>query len=141
MTDLITIARTITGQTDADLVRAAKNAPRLLARSTEADRIAHDRILHELAHRLQERITVDEIGCTSTECFYPLRIGLIPGVDVSIDGDIWPNSPYSHHLDRCPSRRPVPDDVAVALANAGARRVFCPRCERGHEGPCDRPPL
>lgn len=30
----------------------------------------------------------------------------------------------------------MPEADAVALANEGARRVFCLRCERGHEGPC-----
>ncbi len=28
---------------------------------------------------------------------------------------------------------------AVAAFNAGARRAFCIRCERGHEGPCTGP--
>lgn len=35
----------------------------------------------------------------------------------------------------------IPDEEAVRLANEGARRVFCPRCERGHEGPCTGPDL
>ena len=24
----------------------------------------------------------------------------------------------------------------IRAVNAGARRVYCPKCERGHEGPC-----
>lgn len=40
-----------------------------------------------------------------------------------------------------PDLIPVDNDEAVRLANEGARRVlwvFCPRCERGHEGACKR---
>lgn len=33
---------------------------------------------------------------------------------------------------------PVSDAEAVRLANEGARRAYCPRCERGHEGACER---
>lgn len=36
-------------------------------------------------------------------------------------------------------RDAVDEEEAVRLANEGARRVFCPRCERGHEGPCTGP--
>ncbi len=36
-------------------------------------------------------------------CDYPMTVGLIPGVDVSIDGDIWPGSPYHRHIDVCPA--------------------------------------
>ena len=36
---------------------------------------------------------------------------------------------------------PVDEQEAVRLANEGARRAFCPRCERGHEGPCTGPQI
>ena len=31
------------------------------------------------------------------------------------------------------------EDEMVRLVNEGARRVYCPRCERGHEGACTGP--
>lgn len=33
----------------------------------------------------------------------------------------------------------LPEEEAVRLANEGARRAFCVRCERGHEGACTGP--
>ncbi|QHB37219.1 hypothetical protein QDA03_gp22 [Microbacterium phage Terij] len=36
-------------------------------------------------------------------CDYRTTVGLIPGVDVSIDGDIWPGSPYDRHIQTCPA--------------------------------------
>lgn len=51
------------------------------------------------------------MACTSEGCTYVRDVGLIPGVDVSIDGDIWPDSPYSRHIDECPANG-WPSDAA-----------------------------
>ena len=41
--------------------------------------------------------------CTPDGCTYTTVVGLIPGIDVSIDGEIWPGSPYDKHIDECPA--------------------------------------
>lgn len=43
-----------------------------------------------------------DVICTPAKCEYPEKVGLIPGVDVSIDGDVWPGSPYAKHIETCP---------------------------------------
>lgn len=37
-------------------------------------------------------------------CDYPFTVGLIPGVDVDIDGGIWPDSPFAAHRAMCPAK-------------------------------------
>ncbi|WP_417555612.1 hypothetical protein [Microbacterium sp.] len=37
-------------------------------------------------------------------CDYPFTVGLLAGVDVSIDGDVWVGSPYDQHIKVCPAR-------------------------------------
>lgn len=59
-------------------------------------------------------------GCTAEGCGYPQKIGLIPGVDVSIDGDVWPKSPYAEHIATCPWHQyasiPEPDDSETSTS-------------------------
>ncbi|MDF2805436.1 MAG: hypothetical protein K0S43_382 [Cellulosimicrobium sp.] len=38
-----------------------------------------------------------------------------------------------------PAAEPLTNDAALAAANEGARRAFCLRCERGHDGECTGP--
>jgi hypothetical protein len=49
------------------------------------------------------------IVCTPRGCGYPERVGLLAGVDVSIDGDVWPGSPYAEHIKACPWHAPAPE--------------------------------
>ena len=49
------------------------------------------------------RQKANEPTCTPDGCTYPMVVGLIPGVDVSIDGDVWSGSPYADHIDVCPA--------------------------------------
>ncbi|WP_396645422.1 hypothetical protein [Microbacterium sp.] len=90
---------------DADLRREA-NDTRLTSKSTAAERERAVALLDELAVRLGRRIQTQTIGCSPDRCNYPIAVGLAPGADVSIDGDVWPGSRFDRHLDTCPSIRP-----------------------------------
>lgn len=139
--ETIVFARTVADRTDAEVLDFVTTMPDLLAKSTVNDRVAHSRILHDLARRVRDLNEIARIGCTHVSCLYALRVGLAAGVDISIDGDVWPNSRYARHIDRCPFHQ-APELSGVEMisaVNAGARSAFCPKCERGHEGPCTGP--
>jgi hypothetical protein len=91
--------------TDAELQTEAQET-RLTSRSTTAQRDRAVFLLDELARRLARRIVTQQIGCSPEKCEYPFAIGLQPGVDVSIDGDVWPGSAFDRHLDTCPTSSP-----------------------------------
>lgn len=148
--ETILFARTVTDRTDAEVIDFVTTMPDLISKSTVNDRVAHARILHDLARRLREATADLATGCTIDACHYPTTVGLTPGIDVSIDGDVWPGSRYARHIDRCPYHQHdatvttllgagISEADALAAANAGARSVYCPKCERGHEGPCTGP--
>ncbi|AYD87327.1 hypothetical protein SEA_VALENTINIPUFF_24 [Microbacterium phage ValentiniPuff] len=100
--ETILFARTIADRTDSEVLAFVTSMPVLLSKSTANDRVAHERIMYDLARRVRELAEVNRVGCGRVSCHYPQVVGLIPGVDVSIDGDVWPDSPYARHIARCP---------------------------------------
>jgi len=74
----------------------------LSSRSSSLDRAMWMDATASLVRIVSERMHVDELGCNDSACQYPEKVGLAAGLDVSIDGDVWPGSPYAQHIRRCP---------------------------------------
>ena len=111
--NVVVFARTIADRTDDEVITFVDQLPGLLSKATTNERVAHDRILHDLARRVHDLGAVVKIGCGRDRCEYAMRVGLIAGVDVSIDGDVWPNSPYAKHIERCPYRAELRGDRPI----------------------------
>lgn len=102
MSDLVPFARTISDRTDAEVLDFVRKMEHLDSKSRQNDRVATARLIEDLARRVRELAEINRIGCGRVSCMYPNVVGLMAGVDVSIDGDIWPDSPYARHIARCP---------------------------------------
>lgn len=88
--------------TDGELIAEAQSVE-LRSKANSAQRARAVALLDELTYRLSRRMQTQFIGCSPDHCRYPDVVGLTPGVDVSIDGDVWPGSRFDKHLGTCPS--------------------------------------